>query len=67
MRDAMQFRTRSYFIISSRSSTDLSNFIRMVVRDGHCDVGVLWAVTRAGCSHSVDQLDEDPAVLDGFD
>lgn len=37
-----------YFNASSRSSTDFSSLIRMVVREGKCAVGVLWAVTRAG-------------------
>lgn len=37
-----------YLRISSRSTTDLSSLIRMVVREGNCSVGVLWAVTRPG-------------------
>lgn len=36
------------FSNSSRSSTDFSNFIRIVAREGYWVVGVLCAVTRAG-------------------
>lgn len=36
------------FNSSSRSSTDFSSFIRIVIREGCCDVGVPCAVTRAG-------------------
>lgn len=38
---------------SSRSNTDFSSLINIVVRLGNCEVGVLCAVTRAGCKNKV--------------
>lgn len=38
-----------YLSTCSRSNTDCSSLISMVVREGYCWVGVLCAVTLAGC------------------
>lgn len=44
-------RSSYCFNSSSRSSTDFSSFIRIVVREGNWAVGVLCAVTRAGLNN----------------
>jgi hypothetical protein len=42
-----------YLSSSSRSITDLSSFINIVVLPGCASLGVLWAVTLAGCAYRV--------------
>lgn len=45
---------RAYVLsASSRSRTDFSSLMRIVVRLGRVSVGVLWAVTRAGYAGAV--------------
>lgn len=58
------YSCQSYFNNSSRSSTDFSSFISIVVREGNWAVGVLCAVTRAGKPSPSITASTIPAVKD---